>query len=55
MIIDLGYINSWIEEPVEYVYCKTEKHKLESKQVGRCVTEYTCPKCQIKFTIDSSD
>jgi hypothetical protein len=30
-------------------------HEYETKNVGRCLTQYTCKKCGLTQTIDSSD
>ncbi len=34
---------------------ETCRHDYETKNVGRCLTNYTCKKCQKSKTIDSSD
>lgn len=30
-------------------------HRLTERKVGRCIYEYTCSRCSIRFTVDSSD
>jgi len=54
---ELGYVNGWApgQPPEEYRICKEAKHDLQWRSAGRCVGEYWCEKCQIKFSVDSSD
>lgn len=53
---DFGYANGWWDgTPDEVQKCRDEGHQKESKTVGRCVTEYTCDICKIKYMVDSSD
>ena len=56
-LIDLGYMNSWSKNPELYDKCVKEKHKLSLQKdpFSRCITHYYCPKCRIKFSVDSSD
>jgi hypothetical protein len=53
---DLGYLNGWYDNPPqEYKNCKDKGHKTEQKTIGRCLNEYTCKECDIKYTVDSGD
>lgn len=52
---DLGYMNGWKETPPEYDRCKKLGHPLKEDGIGRCLAEYSCPICKIKFKVDSSD
>lgn len=52
---DLGYANGWKETPPEYDKCKKLGHPLKEEGIGRCLAEYSCPICKIKFKVDSSD
>lgn len=42
--------NTWVE--VFEVGCE---HDITARGVGRCLTEYRCQKCGLRYTIDSSD
>ena len=52
---DLFTMNGWSEVPKELKKCRELKHKLDKKEISRCYTEYSCPICQIKYKVDSSD
>jgi hypothetical protein len=54
-ILDLGYMNSWGESPEEYKKCRDADHELTCREPYRCVIEYTCKVCKIKWSVDSSD
>jgi hypothetical protein len=51
----LGYANGWKETPDIVKKCEAKNHKLESKKVGRGVTEYICHKCKYVYFVDSTD
>lgn len=55
--IDLGSSNGWREKPEAYklhvVNCEGEK--IVRENLGRCYNRYSCPKCGITYTVDSSD
>lgn len=52
---DLGYANGWKNTPDIIKKCKAKGHVREYKNVGRGVTEYSCPICKYKYSIDSTD
>lgn len=54
-MIDLGYANGWRETPDVVKACKVAGHEKTIKNVGRCLTEYSCPVCGYKYLVDSSD
>lgn len=56
---DLGWMNSWQEEPEEYTKCREAKHKRKDRDIGppnRGLHHVvTCEICDIQFHYDSSD
>jgi hypothetical protein len=54
-IKDLGCMNGWPVDPLEYVHCCNHKHVLTTVKLGNCWTEYSCEICKIKYNVDSSD
>jgi len=53
---NLGYMNGWFDgTPEELKKCRELGHELEKETIGRCLNEYTCDICNIKYKIDSSD
>jgi len=52
---DLGYQNGWNPFPKEYIFHLKKRHTVYQHQFARCGTEYTCPKCRIKWSVDSGD
>jgi len=53
---DLGYANGWTKKVPDVVQaCKKKLHQVEQKTVGRCLTKYTCEKCNYTYMIDSGD
>jgi len=47
-----GYANAWDETPDRVKNCE---HTRKSKEVGRCLTLYSCEICQYEYLVDSSD
>ena len=55
-LINLGMMNGWGRNTPEiFKKCQKQKHKLTQKNIGRCLTEYTCPICGYSYEVDSSD
>ena len=52
---DLGYANGWDKTPEIIKECEQKGHREEVRNVGRCLTEYSCAICGYKYTIDSGD
>lgn len=61
---NLGCTNSWNFDPDEYInhikYCnifdgKRLDYPVTRKKLGNCYYEYTCERCKIIWTVDSSD
>lgn len=52
---DYGYVNGWTETPEEVRECERKRHRMFTRAIGRCVTEYGCEICGFKFQVDSSD
>ena len=50
-----GYVNSWSKTPEEVARCKKLGHKLVCERTDICVREYSCPICDYKYQVDSSD
>ena len=61
--VHLGTMNGWGEDkkqwPQQYRHCQIRKrkhaHKISETPLGRCLKEYECKKCKIKWSVDSSD
>ena len=53
-IIDLGCLN-YKPAPEVLKNCQDLKHELKRKEIHRCITEYTCEICGLKYNIDSGD
>jgi hypothetical protein len=55
--VNLGYANGWVYDktPTIVEICDKQKHKLWSRNVGKCLTEYGCDICGYKYKVDSSD
>lgn len=53
--VDLGYMNDWKETPPEVQQCREAKHIMFYETIGRCLYEYSCKECKIKYKVDSSD
>lgn len=51
---NLGCMNGWKYNPPEYDKCIKEKHNLTITNLGNCYNKYTCDKCYICYTVDSS-
>jgi hypothetical protein len=49
---DCGTANGWKEKPSIVEKCN---HPKREKTIGRCLTEYTCDICKIRYEVDSSD
>lgn len=47
-----GYANAWDEIPDRVKNCE---HTRKSKEVGRCLTLYSCEICKYEYLVDSSD
>lgn len=47
-----GYANGWSKTPDVIAKCK---HKVERKEIGRCLNEYTCKECGYSYKVDSGD
>lgn len=61
-IVSLGTMNGWGDRknyPAQYKFCVRKRpknpHVLTQRNLGRCLTEYECSICKIKWTVDSSD
>jgi hypothetical protein len=54
---NLGCMNGWKSEPVEYTKCKSGCHHefVSTRKLGNCWYEYSCEICKIKYNVDSSD
>jgi hypothetical protein len=53
---DLGAANGWLKTtPEPFTKCRKQNHPIVSKEIGRSHTEYSCPKCKIKWKVDSGD
>lgn len=58
----LGVMNDWGKDkkkwPSEYRHCQIRKrkhlHDPVAEKKGKCFTEYSCPKCNIAWSADSS-
>ena len=49
-----GAMNGWSKTPIEVHKCWDLEHDLDRVEIRRCVTEYTCPICKIKYKIDTA-
>ena len=61
-LVHLGTMNGWGDKknyPAKYKFCMRKRsknpHPITQATVGRCLIEYECPICKIKWTVDSSD
>ena len=54
--INLGYMNGWEENPVEYdEHVKYCSGKMVRTKVVSCLNDYKCNECGIVYRVDSSD
>ncbi len=60
--VHLGIMNGWGEKknyPATYKFCTRKRpknpHPITQTTIGRCLIEYECSICKIKWTVDSSD
>jgi len=53
--LDLGYQNGWDHVPDEVLKCRELKHERNIKEIGKCLTEYSCEICGYVYKVDSSD
>lgn len=53
---DLGYLNSWYNNPPEIVTkCRDLGHNLIWENSGRCLYQCTCEICGYTYKVDSGD
>ena len=52
---NLGYSNGWQDTPDIVKLCRSKNHLTTGKEIGRCLTEYSCKICGYKYKVDSSD
>jgi len=54
-IKDLGSFNGFHKNvPTEFIKCTNLGHIPIKTNLGKCLNEYTCKICQIKYSVDSS-
>jgi hypothetical protein len=60
--VHLGMMNGWGNKkdyPAKYKFCIRKRsknpHPITQTTIGRCLIEYECAICKIKWTVDSSD
>ena len=52
---NLGYVNGWEINPVEYMECIKAGHQRREENIGKCQTQIFCDICKITWKIDSGD
>lgn len=51
---NLGCMNGWEINPIEYTNCVKQQHPLIIINIGLCYNKYVCEICNIEYTVDSS-
>lgn len=51
----LGWANGWSSTPSQVLEARDKGYKVYETNIGRCLTQYSCPEGGWYYIVDSSD